>query len=181
MRNCNLVAIFPLRIAILLQLIAIPKIEKPRISVFDPILMQVAIQYLKVATVAIVNVYTNVYKLLQYITKVANSYWDRRMSQNPRLGSVFWHTQETYILHYMYYNPCTFLQANDQPRKIAIVVSFFSNRGQIKQYSTLFKSCNFQNGVAIPVATVAIFVAIKLQLIAIPIKYSCYKNMCVKD
>ena len=64
MRNCNLVAIFPLRIAILLQLIAIPKIEKPRISVFDPILMQVAIQYLNVATVAIVNVYTNVYKLL---------------------------------------------------------------------------------------------------------------------
>ena len=45
----------------------------------------------------------------------------------------------------------------------------------------LFKSCNFQNGVAIPVATVAIFVAIELQLIAIPIKYSCDKNMYVKD
>ena len=45
----------------------------------------------------------------------------------------------------------------------------------------LFKSCNFQNGVAIPVATVAISVAIKLQLIAIAIKYSCYKNMYVKD
>ena len=41
----------------------------------------------------------------------------------------------------------------------------------------LFKSCNFQNGVAIPVATVAI----KLRLIAIPIKYSCDKNMCVND
>ena len=81
----------------------------------------------------------------------------------------------------MYYNPCTFLQANIIPPKTAIVVSIFSNRGQIKQYSTLFKSCNFQNGVAIPVATVAIFVAIKLQLIAIPIKYSCDKNMCVKD
>ena len=38
----------------------------------------------------------------------------------------------------------------------------------------LFKSCNFQNGVAISVA-------IKLQLIAIPIKYSCDKNMYVKD
>ena len=74
----------------------------------------------------------------------------------------------------MYYNPCTFLQANIIPPKTAIVVSIFSNRGQIKQYSTLFKSCNFQNGVAIPVA-------IKLQLIAIPIKYSCDKNMCVKD
>ena len=36
-------------------------------------------------------------------------------------------------------------------------------------------------GVAIPVATVAIFVAIKLQLIAIAIKYSCDKTMYVKD
>ena len=35
--------------------------------------------------------------------------------------------------------------------------------------------------IAIPVATVAIFVAIKLQLIAIAIKYSCDKNMHVKD
>jgi len=81
----------------------------------------------------------------------------------------------------MYYNPCTFLQANIIPPKTAIVVSIFPNRGQIKQYSTLFKSCNFQNRVAIPVATVAIFVAIKLQLIAIAIKYSCYKDMYVKD
>ena len=143
--------------------------------------MQVAIQYLKVAIVAIVNVYTNVYKLLYYISKVANSNRHIRMSQEPRLGWVFWHTKEMYILRYMYYNPCTFLQANIIPPKTAIVVSIFSNRGQIKQYSTLFKSCNFQNGVAIPVATVAIFVAIKLQLIAIPIKYSCDKNMCVKD
>jgi len=47
-----------------LQLIAILKIEKDGKSVFDPILIEVAIHHLKVATVAIVNTYTNVYKLL---------------------------------------------------------------------------------------------------------------------
>ena len=88
MRNCNLVAIFPLRIAILLQLIAIPKIEKPRISVFDPILMQVAIQYLKVATVAIVNTYTNVYKLLYYIVKVPNSKWHICITHHPHFSTL---------------------------------------------------------------------------------------------
>ena len=67
------------------------------------------------------------------------------------------------------------------PKKCSNWPFIFFGNPKFKQYSTLFKSCNFQNSVAIPVATVAICVAIKLQLIAIPIKYSCDKNMCVKD
>ena len=143
--------------------------------------MQVAIQYLKVAIVAIVNVYTNVYKLLYYISKVANSNRHIRMSQEPRLGWVFWHTKEMYILRYMYYNPWSFLQANTIPPKTAIAVLFFFQNPKLNTFQHLFKSCNSKIWVAIPVATVAIFVAIELQLIAIPIKYSCDKNMCVKD
>ena len=98
MRNCNLVAIFPLRIAILLQLIAIPKIEKPRISVFDPILMQVAIQYLKVAIVAIVNVYTNVYKFLYDISKLANSNRHICMSRLPPFFALLQYCNIIHIL-----------------------------------------------------------------------------------
>ena len=65
-----------------------------------------------------------------------------------------------------------------------VAVSFFLKISKLNNFQVfvmLFKSCNFQNGVAIPVATVAIFVAIKLQLIAIAIKYSCDKTMYVKD
>ena len=69
-RNCNFVAIFHTWIAILLQLIAILKIWNIDNCNFDPIFLEVAIHYFGVAIIAIVNVYTNVYKFLYYIAKV---------------------------------------------------------------------------------------------------------------
>jgi len=71
-----------------LQLIAILKIEKDGKSVFDPILIEVAIHHLKVATVAIVNTYTNVYKLLYYIVKVPNSKWHICITHNPHFSTL---------------------------------------------------------------------------------------------
>ena len=89
----------------------------------------------------------------------------------------------------IYYDICITILApsckqTSYPQKLQLSFLFFRigpKLNSIQDFVMLFKSCNFQNRVAIPVATVAIFVAIKLQLIAIAIKYSCYKDMYVKD
>ena len=95
-RNCNLVAIFHTWIAILLQLIAILKISNIDNCNFDPIFLEVAIHYFGVAIIAIVNVYTNVYKLLYYISKVQYVKWHISMS---RLPPIFAKLQYCNIIH----------------------------------------------------------------------------------
>ena len=113
------------KIAILLQLIAILKIWNIDNCNFDPIFLALAIHYFGVAIIAIVNVYTNVYKFLYYIAKVQYVKWHISMSWDPPLRRVCWHTKEMYVIHYKYYNTYTFLQANGKPQKTANGLLFF--------------------------------------------------------
>ena len=97
-RNCNLVAIFHTWIAILLQLIAIFKSWNINNCTFDPLFLEVAIHYFSVAIIAIVNVYTNVYKLLYYIAKVQYVKWHISMSKIPPIFGLLQYLNIIHIL-----------------------------------------------------------------------------------
>jgi len=143
-----------------LQLIAIPKIEKVGKSVFDPILIEVAIHQIKVAIVAICNTYTNVYKLLYYIVKVQSSNRHICMSRLPPNMALVWHSKEMYVLHYKYYNNYTFLQANSKVRKTNVIVLFFFKNPKLNSFQHCSKVAILKLELQFPVA----IVAIKLQL-----------------
>ena len=143
-----------------MQLIAIPKIEKDGKSVFDPILIEVAIHQIKVATVAICNTYTNVYKLLYYIVKVLSSKWHISMSRLTPNMALVWHSKEMYVLHYKYYNTYTFLQANNKVRKTNVIVLFFFKNPKLNSFQHCSKVAILKLELQFPVA----IVAIKLQL-----------------
>ena len=58
---------------------------------------------------------------------------------------------------------------------------FFFKNPKFKQFSTFVQKLQFQNLSCNSSCNCCNFCCNQLQLIAIPIKYSCDKNMCVKD
>ena len=81
---------------------------------------------------------------------MANSYWDICMSRLTPFSTIMWYLKEMYVLHYMYYNNDTFLQANSKVPKMNLIVLFFfkiPKLNNFQEFVMLFKvaiCCNSQ-------------------------------------